>query len=263
MSETTHLPSVKRIHFSAPFAWLAVGWRDFKSAPYVFGLFGLGLALTSLMVASVLYATGRFSWFMVFAGGFMIIAPIIATGLYRGAQMQEHGKVPALIDLLSPLLKGRPDQWMLGVALLFLFGLWAEVAYLIYGLSTSAVHRDMFDFLAFLVTPAGLQMVMVGTVVGGVIAFLAYTIVVVSAPMLLDPEMDFFIALITSFRSVAMNFPAMLLWAIIIAALTVIGIATAFLGLIVIFPWIGLSSWHAYRSLVGPAPAPKAKVKSS
>ena len=259
MSETTHLPNVRRVHFSAPLAWLAIGWRDFKMAPYMFSLFGVGLAATSMLVAGVLYTTGRFSWFMVFAGGFMIIPPIIATGLYRGAQMQEQGKIPALVDLLAPLLKGRADQWMLGVALLFLFGLWAEVAYLIYGLSTSAVHRNAFDFFAFLITPAGLQMALIGTLIGGAIAFLAYTIVVVSAPMLLDPEMDFFIALITSFRAVLINFPAMLLWALIIAALTIIGILTAFLGLIVIFPWIGLSSWHAYRSLVEPAPVPATK----
>lgn len=259
MTETTHLPSVKRIHVSAPLAWLAIGWRDFKMAPYVYSLFGAGLAATSALVAGVLYQTGRFSWFMVFAGGFMIIAPIIATGLYRGAQMQEQGKIPALIDLLAPLLKGRPDQWMLGVALLFLFGLWAEVAYLIYGLSTSAVHRDAFDFFAFLFSPTGLQMALIGSFIGGAIAFLAYTIVVISAPMLLEPEMDFFIALITSFRAVLMNFPAMLFWAVIIAALTIIGIVTAFLGLIIIFPWIGLSSWHAYRSLVEPNTVPVAK----
>ncbi|MEL7547197.1 MAG: DUF2189 domain-containing protein [Pseudomonadota bacterium] len=252
MSETTQLPNVKRVHFSAPFAWLAMGWNDFKTAPFVFGLFGAGLALISIAIAGTLYATGRFSWFLVLAGGFMIIAPIIATGLYRGAQMIEQDKSPAVIDLIRPLMRGRPDQLMLGVALVFLFGLWAEVAYLIYGLSTSAVHRTMLDFFGFMFTPAGLQMALIGTLIGGAIAFLAYAIVVVTAPMLLQEDMDFFIALITSVRSVLANVPAMLLWAVMIVLLTILGIATAFVGLVIIFPWIGLSSWHAYRSLVEP-----------
>ena len=40
--------------------------------------------------------------------------------------------------------------------------------------------------------------------------------------------------------------------------MTMIGFATGFVGLIIVFPWIGLSSWHAYRSLVAPAPTPSA-----
>jgi uncharacterized membrane protein len=42
----------------------------------------------------------------------------------------------------------------------------------------------------------------------------------------------------------------MLLWGVMIVALTVFGIATGFLGLIVTFPVIGLASWRAYRDLV-------------
>ena len=255
MAETTHLPGVNRVHFSAPFVWLQIGWRDMKAAPTLFAIYGVGLALLSLSVASILYLTGKFTWFLVFAGGFMIIAPILATGLYRAAEILEAGGNLKLPDMLRPIGRIRSDHMMLGVALFFLFGLWAEVAYLIYGLSSSAVHRSVLDFLAFMFTTSdGLQMALIGTIIGGVIAFIAYAIVVITAPMLLDDETDYFISVITSVRAVLVNFPAMLLWAFLIAIMTTIGIATGFLGLIIIFPWIGLSSWHAYRSLVGPAP---------
>ena len=46
------------------------------------------------------------------------------------------------------------------------------------------------------------------------------------------------------------NFLPMLVWAVIIVIMTVLGIATGFLGLIVTFPVIGLASWRAYRDLV-------------
>jgi uncharacterized membrane protein len=42
----------------------------------------------------------------------------------------------------------------------------------------------------------------------------------------------------------------MLLWAVLIAGLTVVGFATFMVGLIVIFPWLGHATWHAYRDLV-------------
>lgn len=230
-----------------------------KAAPGLLAAYGAGLALLSILVASVLYFTGKFTWFLVFAGGFMIIAPILATGLYRAAEILEAGGDLKLRDMLHPIGRIRSDQMMLGVALLFLFGLWAEIAYLVYGLSSSAVHRSVLDFLTFMFTTSdGLQMALIGTLIGGVIAFIAYAIVVITAPMLLDDETDFFISVITSVRAVLVNFPAMLFWAFLIVIMTMIGIATGFLGLIIVFPWIGLSSWHAYRSLVGPTPSPPA-----
>ncbi len=251
MAETTHLPKVNCVHFSAPFAWLQAGWRDMSSAPVLCAVYGAVLAAFSMVLAGFLYLTNQFIWFLVLMGGFMIIAPIIAAGLYRIAQILETGRAPKLADILATLGRFSSDQIMLGVALIFLFGLWVELAYLIYGLSTFAVHRSVLEFLAFLfTTPAGLQMAVTGTLIGGIIAFIAYAIVVVSAPMLTLDESDFFIALITSVRTVLINFPAMLLWAALIAILTLVGIATAFIGLIVVFPWIGLSSWHAYRGLV-------------
>jgi uncharacterized membrane protein len=42
----------------------------------------------------------------------------------------------------------------------------------------------------------------------------------------------------------------MTLWAAIIGILTLISAATGFLGLVVVFPWLGLASWRAYRELV-------------
>lgn len=56
--------------------------------------------------------------------------------------------------------------------------------------------------------------------------------------------------MITSVRTVLTNFPAMLLWAFLIAIMTLIGVAAGFLGLVIVFPWIGFSSWHTYRSLL-------------
>ena len=251
MAETTHLPKVNRVHFSAPFVWLQAGWRDMGSVPVLCVTYGAALALFSMLLAGFLYHTNQFIWFLVLVGGFMIIAPIIAAGLYRIAKMLGNGEQPKLGDVLTAFGRFSSDQIMLGFALLFLFGLWVEIAYLIYGLSTFAVHRTVLEFASFMfATPAGLQMAVTGTLVGGVIAFIAYAIVVVSAPMLTLEESDVFIAIITSVRAVVTNFTAMALWAFLIAIMTMLGIAVGFLGLVVVFPWIGLSSWHAYRSLV-------------
>jgi uncharacterized membrane protein len=38
-------------------------------------------------------------------------------------------------------------------------------------------------------------------------------------------------------------------WALVIVLLTAVGIATALVGLIVIYPVLGHASWHAYQAL--------------
>jgi uncharacterized membrane protein len=42
----------------------------------------------------------------------------------------------------------------------------------------------------------------------------------------------------------------MAVWGAIIVALTAIGFALAFIGLVVAVPVIGHATWHAYRELV-------------
>lgn len=260
----THLPDIRRVAFSAPLTWLAKGWSDYRRALLPCFIYGAILATISAALAGGLYVTGAFTWFLVLTGGFLIIAPILAMGAYQAARILETGNQPSLPDMLFVRSAFRRDLIILGVALFVLYGIWIEAAYLTYGLSTNRIHRSVGDFLSFLfTTPSGHNMALWGSLVGGVIAFLAYALVVVTAPMLLNQKSDIFIAAVTSVRCVTNNFPAMLFWACLIVALTALGIATAFLGLILIFPWIGLSSWHAYRSLVvgsgvrsGVKPAP-------
>jgi uncharacterized membrane protein len=75
----------------------------------------------------------------------------------------------------------------------------------------------------------------------------------VTAPLLVDRPLDTVTAMLTSLRCCTRNPAPMLLWAALIAALTVLGFATLMLGLIVIFPWLAHASWHAYRDLVAPS----------
>ncbi len=57
-------------------------------------------------------------------------------------------------------------------------------------------------------------------------------------------------AMITSFNAVRKSFWPMLLWAAIVVALTAVGFATFYLGLVVALPLVGHATWHAYRDVV-------------
>ena len=78
-------------------------------------------------------------------------------------------------------------------------------------------------------------------------AFLLFSLTVVSLPLLLEKEIDFVSAMLLSFRTVQENLWPMLLWAAIIAVLTILAMLPAFLGLFVVLPVLGHATWHLYR----------------
>jgi len=249
------LPDIAIVDWKAPFRWLAGGWRDLWKAPLPCLTYGLLLALLSFAIAYALVVSDAEFWALALTCGFVFVAPMIAMGLYEAGRQIEHGETPTLAEMLYVRDAVRGDVAYLGLFLLLIYLLWGRIAQIVYGLSTYQLHRTVDDFVTFaLDTSDGHTMLVTGTIAGGLIAFLTYCGVVVAAPMLLDRHNGAFTAIATSVRAVAENFWPMLLWAVILGVLTLASAATGFIALIVVFPWLGLASWRAYRELV-PDPA--------
>jgi uncharacterized membrane protein len=251
MSDIAGLPAIRTVSLSAPFVWLAEGWRDFMKAPGPLLLYGLGVAAVSFALCFGVYATNGAFWVMALTAGFVIVAPLIAMGPYEAARRLEQGERPRLGQILMVRSALRQDIAYLGLLLVLLYFLWGRIAQIVYGLSTFQVHYDVASLVAFaLGSSEGHVMLLTGTLTGGAIAFVTYALVVVSAPMLLNPDANVFAAVATSVRAVNANFFPLLLWAVIIITMLLLAAATGFLALVVVLPWLGLSSWRAYRSLV-------------
>jgi uncharacterized membrane protein len=251
MDATLGLPAIRTISLSAPFGWLAEGWRDLMKAPASLLLYGLGLAAASFALCYGVYVTNGAFWALVLTIGFVMVAPILAMGPYEAGRRIELGERPGLGQILLVRAAFRQDVAYLSLLLVMIYFLWGRVAQIVYGLSTYQIHRDIDSLVAFAVgSDEGRAMLLTGTVTGGVLAFVTFALVVVSAPMLLNPHANVFAAVATSVRAVNANFFPLLLWAVMITALLLLSAATGFLALIVIFPWLGLASWRAYRSLV-------------
>ncbi len=98
-------------------------------------------------------------------------------------------------------------------------------------------------------TPTGWALLLVGGAVGALFAAFSFAISVFAVPMLLEEKTDALSALGISMATVWNNLTVMIAWGVIVLALFVISVATAFIGLIVIFPVLGHATWHAYRTL--------------
>lgn len=129
--------------------------------------------------------------------------------------------------------------------------LWMRAAVLIYALFFGVRPFPGFNHIVQMLfaTPTGLAMLLVGSAVGGLFAAFAFAISAFSIPMMLDRRLDSLTAMGTSWALVWNNLPALVVWGAVVLALFVLSVATGMIGLIVVFPWLGHATWHAYRAI--------------
>jgi uncharacterized membrane protein len=245
------LPSVRKIGFDAPGRWLASGWRDFLKAPLLLGLYGLGVGALALAVCAAVWTTHGAYWALALVFACIFMAPMLAMGLYEAGRLFDAGEKPSFAKIFFLRHALRVDVAYLGLALLFICFFWLEIAHVTYALSTFRMHKSFEELAQFaFATPAGNGMLIAGSIIGGAIGFFVFSLVVTSAPMLLDKRSNAFVAVLMSLLSVARNLPVMALWALILVVLTLLAALTGFTAMIVLFPVLALASWRAYRELI-------------
>jgi len=70
-----------------------------------------------------------------------------------------------------------------------------------------------------------------------------------SLPMIVDDRTDIATAVVSSVKAVMEHLGTTLTWGGIVAALTIVGMATYFVAFIVIFPILGFATWHGYKEM--------------
>jgi len=138
---------------------------------------------------------------------------------------------------------------------LFIFIMWMYqirfLTALFLGLNASFSSFQQF-MTQVLTTNEGLVFLFVGNVMGAALAAILFSLTVVSFPLLLERDLDFVTAMITSVRSVAASPVPMLGWAAVITVLLAIAALPFFLGLVIVLPILGHTTWHLYRRIIEP-----------
>jgi uncharacterized membrane protein len=101
-----------------------------------------------------------------------------------------------------------------------------------------------------LTTPQGWTFLAIGHVVGAALSLLLFSVTVIAMPLLLDRDVDFITAMITSVRSVLASPLVMLGWGVVVTLAVLAACVPFFLGLVLVLPVLGHATWHLYRRAV-------------
>ena len=231
---------------------LGQGWRDFKNAP-LFGLFFGAIYACGgwLILALVFRFKAPYIGYPLLAG-FALIAPFVAAGTYEVSRCLERGDALTWAAVLGSVWgRGGKELGWMAVVTVFTLIIWVDFAIFLFLMFFGLDIPSFQDLLIVLLsTQHGLIFVLVGNVVGAVIATFVFSITVVSFPMLADRDIDFITAMITSVRCVQTNPAQLIAWAVLIGLMLLFSILSGLIGLFVILPVLGHASWHLYRRLI-------------
>lgn len=247
-------PIVRHISTEDVYTALAEGWSDFRAAPR-FGLFFGGVyALVGIAIFVTLLAADQMVWIVPCAFAFPLIGPFAAVGLYEVSRRREAGEPLDWADVLGAVWRKRDSQIpSMAFVVLAGFFIWMWAAAMLVILFLGRISFATYsDFGGIWASSSGILLLVVGTLVGGAIAFLLFALTVVALPMLVDRDVDYVTAMVTSFQAVTSNLQPMLHWAWIVGGGLVAAMVPLFLGLVVVLPVLGHATWHLYRKVIEP-----------
>jgi uncharacterized membrane protein len=244
---------IQPIQFSDPLHWLWMGLRDMASQPLISLFYGVCFWLMALILLAVFKTNPEYTLSAV--SGCLLVGPFLAMGLYDVSMHMERGEAPSMGSSLTCWESHIRSMGMLVMVMVVMELLWGRASLVVFAVffntggmpTTATVLEAVFN-------PQNWEFIVAYLCVGGFFAGLVFASMMVSIPMILDRDTDAITACITSLRVFVDHTAVSLCWAALIAILVVLAMWPSAAGLLVVGPWLGFASWHAYRSAVRVTP---------
>ncbi|SFB70061.1 Uncharacterized membrane protein [Polaromonas sp. OV174] len=259
------LPVIRSIGLAQPLRWLVRGAQDMRRGGWLSLAHGLALAAFGGLL--LLLARDRF-WLLAGAfSGFLVVAPVLATGLYAISRALERGEAVNLQLIIKTWTRWQYSRYAVsgGYWSLVRFGLLLALAGTGWVLTSAALITLLaeqpiytpLDFLRHVVLAPNSHLFELWLSLGGLMAAPIFASSVIAMPLLLDRRVNVLQAVLASWQAVLTNPIPLALWAGLIMGLSLLGLGSLLIGLVAVLPWLGHASWHAYRDLVDASALPE------
>lgn len=239
------LPAIRQVEADHTLLWLKHGAKDLLRFWPV--SLGAGALFTLVGYGLMEYAWDYPHLALTLTSGFLLVSPFLAIVFYELSRRHEAARALRF----EGVCRNAASIGMYALMLAFILSSWERISAIMVGLFFEGDLTAGGPFpLAALFAPEHLGFFIPYMLAGGALAALVFALSVVSLPMLMDRKVDFVTAIVTSLWVVRENPLPMLIWAFMIAALTLLAELAWFVPLAVIFPLLGHATWHAYRDLV-------------
>ncbi len=242
-------PGIRNVEMNAVGTWLLAGWRDFRAAPVCSLVYGM--LFTAAMLAILLLSMDHPRFSLSFFSGLLLLGPFLAAGTYVASRQMEANEKISISAAMRLLLQRAGGLALIALLLLLLQAAWIRLSALLIAFRSSTPDLTIASLREVLASfPDGYLLVMNFVAIGFVFASLVFVYTAVAIPLIVDRGTSPVNAMLISAKAVRANRGSMMLWAVSIVLLTLIGMATALIGMIVIFPVLGYATWHSYRGLL-------------
>ncbi len=241
--------NVRHVQALAPLHWLKLGIDDFRKIPALSLIYGTAFAA---LCAATFTLSLNVPWYALgLLTGLVVVGPFFAAGLYAASRDLTAGREPSIAASLQLLFRRKTYLALFSLMLALIMAAWVRFSALLFAVKFSTLTPSVETYTRLLTSSDGWVALAYFGIVGFVLAAVVFAVSAIAIPLILDKDENFIVAMQTSFRAVTRNPVAMTVWASLIVTMTAVGLATAFVGLALLFPVLGYATWHSYQGLTG------------
>jgi len=253
-------PRAGQIRFADLEAALRSGLRTFRQMPMVSAAYASVFALIGLVLLGAIAVLGVSPLALPFAGGFMLVGPVLVAGYFELASRQERGEAPRVLDAFGAFRRAPAGLWLLALLCAFLFLIWITDAGILYSFTLAGQHLPISLGWGPEQRTQAAGFVLWASLMGAVLAYMIYAVSAFAVPLIYEERSDTVRAVELSVRTVLGSFFVSLAWGLILSGVILVSILVLPL-LLVSLPVMAYASFALYRrafptgSETGGAPA--------
>lgn len=212
----TPTPTDRRFNLTDIRLSLQNGWTTFRAMQTVSLALGAVTVAIGMMVLLAVSRIGLSAMALPFAGGFMLLGPILLAGFFRLAEVHAAGGTPGIGDAVAGFRQAPPGLWVVALLCAFLFMIWITDAGILYSFMLGRFDVTDQPLLLDLFQDDVLRFTLLSMLMGSVLAYIVFALSAFSVPLLYQHRTTLIQAIYASARAVVRNFFMAIGWGLLL-----------------------------------------------